>query len=52
MTPSNKKEGDYVMRDLYRRDGRSSPSLEDKGVSNWPWIMGAKLGFVLNDKEN
>ena len=31
-----------------RREGRSSRPLGDKGVSNWRWIIGAKLGFVLN----
>jgi hypothetical protein len=31
-----------------RREGRSHRPLGDKGVSNWRWIMGAKLGFVLN----
>jgi len=31
-----------------RREGRSRQSLGDKGLSNWRWIIGAKLGFVLN----
>ena len=31
-----------------RREGRSARPLGDKGVSNWRWIIGAKLGFVLN----
>ena len=30
------------------REGRSSRPLRDKGISNWRWILGAKLGFVLN----
>lgn len=31
-----------------RREGRSPTQLGDKGLSNWRWIIGAKLGFVLN----
>ena len=31
-----------------RREGRSSHPLGAKGTSNWRWIVGAKLGFVLN----
>ncbi len=31
-----------------RREGRSPQQLGNKGLSNWRWIIGAKLGFVLN----
>lgn len=31
-----------------RREGRSPKQLGSKGLSNWRWIVGAKLGFVLN----
>jgi hypothetical protein len=31
-----------------RREGRSPQQLGNKGLSNWRWIVGAKLGFVLN----
>ena len=31
-----------------RREGRSPEQLGNKGLSNWRWIIGAKLGFVLN----
>jgi hypothetical protein len=31
-----------------RREGRSPHSLGNKGLSNWRWIIGAKLGFVLS----
>jgi len=31
-----------------RREGRSPHQLGDKGLSNWRWIIGAQLGFVLN----
>jgi hypothetical protein len=31
-----------------RREGRSAQQLGAKGTSNWRWIVGAKLGFVLN----
>jgi hypothetical protein len=31
-----------------RREGRSAQQLGSKGTSNWRWIVGAKLGFVLN----
>ena len=31
-----------------RREGRSPQQLGTKGLSNWRWIVGAKLGFVLN----
>ena len=31
-----------------RREGRSAKQLGNKGLSNWRWIVGAKLGFVLN----
>lgn len=31
-----------------RREGRSPHQLGDKGLSNWRWIIGTKLGFVLN----
>ena len=31
-----------------RREGRSPHPLGNKGRSNWRWIVGAKLGFVLN----
>lgn len=31
-----------------RREGRSRVQLGSKGPSNWRWIVGAKLGFVLN----
>jgi hypothetical protein len=31
-----------------RREGRSAAQLGNKGLSNWRWIIGAKLGFVLN----
>lgn len=31
-----------------RREGRTSNQLGNKGLSNKRWIIGAKLGFVLN----
>ena len=31
-----------------RREGRSDKQLGNKGLSNLRWIVGAKLGFVLN----
>lgn len=31
-----------------RREGRSRAQLGSKGTSNWRWIVGAKVGFVLN----
>lgn len=31
-----------------RREGRSPQPLGNKGLSNWRWIIGAKLGLVLN----
>lgn len=31
-----------------RREGRSPQQLGNKGLSHWRWIIGAKLGFVLN----
>jgi hypothetical protein len=31
-----------------RREGRSPKQLGNKGLSKWRWIVGAKLGFVLN----
>ncbi len=31
-----------------RREGRSETQLGNKGLSNLCWIVGAKLGFVLN----
>jgi len=31
-----------------RREGRSAAQLGNKGLSNWRWIIGAKLGLVLN----
>ena len=31
-----------------RREGRSPAQLGNKGLSNWRWIIGAKIGFVLN----
>jgi hypothetical protein len=31
-----------------RREGRSVAQLGNKGLSNWRWIIGAKVGFVLN----
>jgi len=31
-----------------RREGRSSEQLGKKGKSNWRWIVGGKLCFVLN----
>jgi hypothetical protein len=31
-----------------RREGRSPAQLGNKGLSNWRWIIGAKVGFVLN----
>jgi hypothetical protein len=31
-----------------RREGRSDKQIGKKGKSNWRWIIGAKLGVVLN----
>jgi hypothetical protein len=31
-----------------RREGRRPQQLGNQGLSNWRWIIGAKLGFVLN----
>jgi len=31
-----------------RREGRRPEQLGNKGLSNWRWIIGAKVGFVLN----
>jgi hypothetical protein len=31
-----------------RREGRTPHQLGSKGLSNWRWIVGAKLGLVLN----
>lgn len=39
----------YGMELLHpRREGRSDTQLGDKGTSNLRWIVGAKLGFVLD----